>query len=233
MAADYAYKFARVTISGDCYSGAEQWATGLQMGNQDADVTTIDPLAAQHVADAWKVYWQNNLYHFSNSFRTLQTKVALINTNGTTDTGQISYHTLSPVSVGGSSDNPMPAQITVAATMTSQLQRGIASKGRMYLPGFAHTIESATGKIPSARTAELVAGFKAFLDTLQADVYLPERVVLASKGHKTATLDANGQPVYVDGIQMTVTGCRIGNVFDTQRRRRNQLTEQYSTAVLA
>lgn len=233
MAADYAYKFARIVISGDCFSGAEHWATGLQMGNQDADVTSIDPLAAEKVADAWKVFWINSTYHFSNSFRTLQTKVSLINTNGTTDTGQISYHTLSPVSVGGSPDNPMPAQITLAATMTSQLQRGLASKGRMYLPGFAHTVEAATGKIPSARTAEVATGFKTFLDTLAASVYLPERVVLASKGHKTATLDANGQPVYVDGVQQTVTGCRIGNVFDTQRRRRNELTEQYSTAVLA
>jgi hypothetical protein len=233
MAADYQYKFARITLSGDCYGGAEQWATGLQMGEIDADVTTIQPLAAEKVADAFKVFFQNSTYHFSNSFRFTQSKVALINTNGTTDTGQISYHTLSPVSVGGSPDNPMPAQITLAATMSSQLQRGLASKGRMYLPGFAHTVESGTGKVPSARTAEIATGFKAFLDALNASLFLPAKVVLASKGHKTNTLDENGQPVYTDGIQTVVTGVRIGNVLDTQRRRRNQLTEQYSTATLA
>lgn len=233
MAADYEYKFARIVISGDCYGGAEQWATGFQMGNSGADVTTIDPLAAEKVADAWKVFWINSTYHFSSSFRTTNTKVSLINTNGTTDVSNISYHTLSPVSVGGSPDNPMPAQITLAATMSSNNPRGLASKGRMYLPGFAHTVEAATGKVPTARTAEIATGFKAFLDAVNASVYLPERVVIASKGHKTAALDTNGQPVYTDGITAIITGVRIGNVFDTQRRRRNQLTEQYSTATLA
>lgn len=233
MAADYAFPFARVTISGDCFGGAEQWSTGFQMGFEASAVTDIDPGAAQAVAAAWEVFFENSIHHIPDEYRTTETKVALINANGTTNVDEISYHTLSPVVVGGSPDNPMPAQITVAATLTSQFQRGLASKGRMYLPGYAHTVQAADGKIPTARTAELVAGIKLFLDTVNANVLLPGLVIIASKGHKTGALDANNQPVYVDGRNAVVTGCRIGNVYDTQRRRRNDLTEQYSTAVLA
>lgn len=232
MAADYAFAFARCTITGDCFGGTERWSTGFQMGFAESAVEAIEPTAAEGLAEAWEVFFENSVHHIPDEFRTLETKVALISATGVTDTGQISYHTLSPIVVGGSPDNPMPAQITVAATMTSQLQRGIGSKGRMYLPGYAHTVEAATGKIPTARTAELATGMKLFFDTLNDDVRLPGVVIIASKGHKTAALDGNGQPVYVDGISTTVTGVRVGNVFDTQRRRRNELTEQYSTAVL-
>lgn len=232
MAADYAFKFARCTISGECFNGAEQWSTGFQMGFAESDVASIDPGAAGALAAAWEVFFENSIHHIPDEYKTLQTKVALINTNGTTDTGQISYHSLSPVVSGGSPDNPMPPQISLALTMTSQLQRGLASKGRMYLPGYAHTVEAATGRIPTARAQEVANGMKLFFDTINDDVLLPGVVVLASKGHKTAALDTNNQPVYVDGITTTVTGCRVGNVFDTQRRRRNDLTETYSTAVL-
>jgi hypothetical protein len=232
MAADYAYAFARCTITGDCFGGTERWSTGFQVGFEESAVASIDPGAAGALAAAWEVFFENSVHHIPDEYRTLETKVALINTNGTTNLDEISWHTLSPIVVGGSPDNPMPAQITVAATMTSQLQRGIGSKGRMFLPGYAHTVEAATGKIPTARTAELATGMKLFFDTINDNVLLPGIVIIASKGHKTAALDENGQPVYVDGINRTVTGVRVGNVYDTQRRRRNELTEQYSTAVL-
>lgn len=232
MAADYQYKFARVTITGDCYGGAEHWQTGFQLGNNAGDVESVDPLAAGAVAAAWEVFFENSIHHIPTTYRTTEVKVSLINTNGTTDMGQISYHTLSPVITGGSPDNPLPPQVALAVTMTSQLQRGLASKGRMYLPGYAHTVDGATGKIPPARAQEVANGMKLFFDTVNDSVLVPGTVVLASKGHKTTALDTNNQPVYVDGITTTVTGCRVGNVFDTQRRRRNELGEVYSTAVL-
>jgi hypothetical protein len=233
MAADYSFPFARVTISGDCFGGTERWSTGFQMGYGESGVESIDDLSAERVAVHWRAFFTNSLYHIPGGYRTLETKVAVINTNGTTNQDEISYHTLSPVAVGGSPDNPMPPQITVAATLKTEIQRGIGTRGRMFLPGYAHSVEVATGKIPSARTQELANGIKTFIDACNADVLLPGKVIVASKGHKTQQLDANGQPVYVGGVNVNVTSVRVGNVYDTQRRRRNELVENYTTATLA
>jgi len=49
-------------------------------------------------------------------------------------------------------------------------------------------------------------------------------VILASAGRGTAGTGARNEPV---------TRIRVGNVYDTQRRRRNQLAETYVSANLA
>jgi hypothetical protein len=102
----------------------------------------------------------------------------------------------------------------------------------MYLPGVSSTIGGG-GKLATLFCDQLATGFKTFLDTVNAGQTGGAYVILASKGHKTDQLDANGQPVYVDGRNARVTGCRIGDVYDTQRRRRNDLVEVYTTKVLA
>jgi hypothetical protein len=233
MAADYAYKFGRVTISGTAFNGAEEWSTGFQLGAEDASPIGMIPGGAQVVANAWETFMELAGHTISGSYRATLVKVALINEDGTTDVDNIDYHNFSTVVTGAYGGNPLPAQVTLAATMTSEYQRGLAAKGRMYLPGVASGVDPSTGKISSTFTNTLNTGFKAFLDTVNAGQTGGAYVILASKGHKTDQLDANGQPVYEGGRAARVTGCRIGDVYDTQRRRRNDLVETYNTKVLA
>jgi hypothetical protein len=200
MAADYSYRFFRVTFSGTCFNGAEDWSTGLQIGEEGGDQATTPVGMAEQIATKWETFFENSAHHIASTYKSVLVKVALINTNGTTDEDNIDYYNFPGTVQGGSSDPPMPPQITLAATMTSDFQRGLAAKGRMYLPGIAHSVEATTGRLPSSMTE---------------------------------TLDANGHPVYVDGRNAEVTGCRIGSVYDTQRRRRNHLGEAYNTKVLA
>jgi len=232
MAADYAHTFCRVTISGTCFNGAEHWSTGFQSGFEAADVPSVDVGAAEAVSNAWETFFENSAHHIPTIYRTTQVKVALIGLTGVTDEANIDYYFPSAAITGGSPDGPMPPQITLAATMTSNNQRGLASKGRMYLPGYARSVDGQTGRIPSGDVNTLNTGFKLFLDTVNDAALLPGFVIIASKGHKTQALDTNNQPVYVDGVNALVTGCRIGDVFDTQRRRRNELGETYNTKVL-
>jgi hypothetical protein len=233
MAADYSYRFFRVTFSGTCFNGAEDWSTGLQIGEEGGDQATTPVGMAEQIATKWETFFENSAHHIASTYKSVLVKVALINTNGTTDEDNIDYYNFPGTVQGGSSDPPMPPQITLAATMTSDFQRGLAAKGRMYLPGIAHSVEATTGRLPSSMTETLNTGFKTFLDAINADTDIPGNVIIASKGHKTDTLDANGHPVYVDGRNAEVTGCRIGSVYDTQRRRRNHLGEAYNTKVLA
>ena len=233
MAADYAHKFARVTFSGTIFGGAEEWSTGFQIGWEDADYEDLVPGIAEEIGTKWQTFFTNGAHQISNAWRVLECKVALINTNGTTDTANIDYYPYPTTVVGAQGGTPWVPQITLAATLTSDNQRGLASKGRMYLPGVNSGIDGATGKLGATFTNTLNTGFKTFLDAVNADTDIPGAVIIASKGHKTNTLDTNGHPVYEGGINAFVTGCRIGDVYDTQRRRRNGLSETYNTKVLA
>ena len=233
MAADYAYKFGRVTISGTCFGAQEHWSTGFQLGYEDASVALIEPGVAAGVAGDWQTFFTASGNQFSSNYKTNSVKVALINENGTTDEENIDYYDYPAPISGAQAGTPYPPQITLAATLTSEYQRGLAAKGRMYLPGMISTIDGTTGKLGATFVGTLATNFKTFLDNVNADPVTLANVIIASKGHKQTTLDTNGQPVYLDGRNAFVTGCRIGDVYDTQRRRRNEFVETYQSRVLA
>jgi hypothetical protein len=233
MAKAYAHKWVRVTISGTMHFASEQWSTSFQMGSPTADMVDAQAPGAQSIATAWNTFFTAAANKISNQYFTKQVKCALINTDGTTDIDSIDYFDQSGVSGGNVTDNPLPPQISLAATLTSDNQRGLASKGRMYLPGICAPVEAATGKLSSTYQNTLATNFKAFLDAVNTAGGASGKLVLASAGHKTTTLDANGQPQYLAGRTAWVTGCRIGNVYDTQRRRRNDFIESYVPKVLA
>jgi hypothetical protein len=219
-----------VTISGTCFGGAEEWSTGFQMGSPEVDMVGASAPGAESIAGVWETFFETATNKFSSAYKTTQVKAALINTNGTTDLDEIDYYTYPTPLSGGYTSNVLPAQITLAATLTSDNQRGLASKGRMYLPGINEPISDGTGKISDAFQATLATNFKTFLDGVNTALGSTGKLVLASKGHKVL----NSDPVdYVAGKTAWVTGCRIGNVYDTQRRRRNGLSEQYEARVLA
>lgn len=230
MPADYAHKFVRVTISGTCFGGAEEWSTGFQMGSPTADMVGASAPGAQSIADAWEAFFETAGNKFSSAYKTTQVKAALINTNGTTDLDEIDYYTYPTPLSGGYTSNVLPAQITLAATLTSDNQRGLASKGRMYLPGINEPISDGTGKISDTFQQTLATNFKTFLDAVNTAGGASGKLVLASKGHKDKAATV---PTWLAGRTAWVTGCRIGNVYDTQRRRRNGLAETYEARVLA
>jgi hypothetical protein len=233
MTAAYAHKFGRCTISGTMFSGAEEWSTGLQFGFPNADVAEIVPGTAQRIATHWQTFFTTPGHAISVVYQTVEVKLALINLNGKTDLDNIDYYTYPSPIQGGGAGQAYPPQLTVAATMTTDNQRGLASKGRMYIPGINFAIDGTTARLSATYINTLNTGFKAFLDACNADAQIGADVIVASKGHKLKTLDGDGQPDYLDGRAAKVTGCRIGNVYDTQRRRRNGLAETYNAKVLA
>lgn len=233
MSADYAHKFVRVTISGTCFNGTEEWSTGFQMGSPTADMVGATAPGAQSIATAWQTFFTTAANSFCSQYKTTQVKAALINTDGKTDLDSIDYYNYPTPITGGGSVFPLPPQITIAATLTSDNQRGLAAKGRMYLPGINFPPATATGKIDTASIGTLATNFKAFLDAVNTGSGVSGKVVLASKGRKQAGVGTDGQPLYLGGRTAWVTGCRIGDVYDTQRRRRNGLAETYVTRVLA
>jgi hypothetical protein len=93
----------------------------------------------------------------------------------------------------------------------------------MYLPGINKLIGS-NGKLSTGSADDISLGLQTFFNNVNADFDLPGTLINASKGRIL--------PVPAPGVNRTVTSIKIGDVIDTQRRRRNQLQEVYSTRAI-
>lgn len=227
----YAHKVIRVTISGDCFSGAEHWTTGFYLGDTAADAG--DPAGcADDIAGYWTTFFTTAANKVGSAYRTLEVKAALIKADGHTDLESIDYYTYPTPIVGVTATSVLPPQVTLAATLTSDVQRGLGAKGRMYLPGIWDGVSTTNGKLASTTPSNIKNNLKTFLDSVNADSDIPGYVILASHGHyfKDSLGVIEG---YTGAVNTRVTGCRVGDVYDTQRRRRDDLPEVYYTAVLA
>jgi len=96
---------------------------------------------------------------------------------------------------------------TVISLLTASATRH--GRGRFYLPPLAvSTLD--TGRTSAAAITTLDTAWTAFFDSLNTDGVNP--VVRNRTGH----------------VSTPVTSARVGNVIDTQRRRRNKLVEVYT-----
>lgn len=93
---------------------------------------------------------------------------------------------------------------TVITLITASATRH--GRGRFYLPPLAASVLDG-GRISAASLAVLDTAWTAFFDSLNTDTVTP--VVRNRTGH----------------ISTPVTAARVGDVIDTQRRRRNKLVE--------
>lgn len=225
MAPTYAHMTHRVTMIGDCFGGQEEWNTGFYLGNPSADLASDPTLAeATAIAAAWQTFFTAANSGISNDYRTIGVKVARVNTNGQVDGALTQFYNYPTAITGNNSGANFPPQISLVATLATIVARGHGSKGRMYLPGVMHSVD-ASGRIETANAVNVINGLKTFIDAVNAHADVPERVVLNSA-------EVSGIPFRAAKIG-NIISLKVGNVYDTQRRRRAQLQESYSTATLA
>jgi hypothetical protein len=217
------YKSTKVTIFGTSFQGTEIWSTGFHMGDPTGDSLPPTELGAAYIAAQWKIFFQTANSAISNKWFTTGVKLATIGTDGKTVGNEVAYHyEATPYSGAGSTH--FPAQCALVATLTTAVPRGLASKGRMYLPGVAAAITDA-GKLSNTVSGAVATNLKTFFDSVNASIDATGSVITASPGSKPPLVGA--------GVFRPVTGVRVGDVIDTQRRRRNQLVEIYENRNLA
>lgn len=187
------------------------------MGVVGGDAAAPSEAGAAAVAAAWKTFFQLSSSSISNKWSTTGVKLATIGTDGKTIGNEVAYHYEATPYTGAGAQH-FPAQCALVCTLTSAVPRGLASKGRMYLPGVANSITDA-GKLSSTVSAAIATNLKAFFDTVNGSIDASGTIMLTSPGSKPPLVGA--------GISRVVTGLRVGDVVDTQRRRRNQLVEVY------
>lgn len=206
----YAQEFVQVVMSGTTYPG-EFFSTGLSMigaapGNTAAQPNDLAPFVA--ACSAW---FRSTDTRISNIARLRTVKVNRIGIDGKyvdkTNTRLVDI--AAPVA-GGSPQTSVAAQLTMAITLGSASLRGPASKGRMYPPLTAVTIEP-DGLVTGATCAAMANSALTLINALNAIPGAGLRVGLVSDR--------------LEGFQAPVTRVEVGRVVDTQRRRRRGLVD--------
>lgn len=119
--------------------------------------------------------------------------------------------------VGSVSTTQLPPQNSVVISHRTQ-QIGSHGRGRMFLPTLTSAALSGA-KIQSATVDDIVEAHQALLAAL-ADL---------GGGDGNIRPIVTGKP-YVD--YAVINSIRVGNVMDTQRRRRNRITEVYTSGAI-
>jgi len=121
----------------------------------------------------------------------------------------------------GTNLNTLP-QATVVLSLRSGFNTGKGNYGRMYLPHTRLPILTTTAKSSSTYTDAVLAAGKTFVNALTGLI-----------GDETTAILF---PVIMSQTGITskgVTALAVGDVTDTQRRRRNRIPELYSVDTLA
>lgn len=223
--ANYAHNNVRVTLSGTMFGGAEEWSTGFFLGEEGADAPDPTQQTAEDILTAWRTFFEAPTSYFSSAYLTTQCKVAKWDDNGKTIDSTVFYAYPATELNGAVAAIILPPQCSLVLTLLSDRPRGKASKGRMYLPGLAAQPQLATGKLSAANAGTIADNAKTFFDALAGDADIPGELILAAKSSGVMNVNP-AQNDYVETI-------RVGDVVDTQRRRRNGLNETYVSRVLA
>jgi hypothetical protein len=223
-----AHRTTRVTISGTCFGGAEEWSTGFWIGNETADADLPTQGLVDDIRTAWQTFFVTSSSYVANTFTSTLVKASSVGTDGKASAEDTMYATFTGNAAGARTEN-FPPQIALVATLVSTKARGVGAKGRMYLPGIVAPVD-ATGHINGTTQAGILTNFKTFLTAVNASTATTNVIMLASHGSLTAA----GTP-RVGGsapINKAVVSVRLGNVYDTQRRRRNGLAEAYGSQTI-
>lgn len=189
------------------YETGETWSFTLHT-NSTNDLAT----AQSRWVTATGVMWTGEMDALvSNQVSMTELTTASI----TTATGQqISRVSTTVARPGVSTDESLPAQCATVVSLTSETATR-AGRGRFYLPPLAVTVMN-TGRLSAASMTALVAAVDSLFSSLGSGT--PLDPVLYSRTAHTLT---------------NITGGNIGNVIDTQRRRRNKLIEVRTALTLS
>lgn len=223
MAFDSRHKL--LTVIGELWTSLaqpEQWTFGLRFdppsGQEAVSQAQVDACDAV-LRTLFVTTTSGAVLAADNRHSYLRCKLAPIDTNGNYPSGEQAFESASVrlAGTGNAAINPWPGQCTPAVTLFSSRPggRGLASKGRIYLPPIG-TIIGSDGTITATTAQNLRQWTASLIGSLNDVVNLGTCAIYSGVGA---------------GVHFPVTGTRAGRVVDTQRRRRRQLQEQYTTTV--
>ena len=216
----YDRRHFRVTLEGTNATDQDIWTTGWRIAPSRASEPIINyPEMAntllESVTGAAETFWSALQGRIARGTRLNSVKVAPVDEDGRyiDNMDSVIYDWETPLT--GSSSNAHPPQVSVVASLTTGTRRGNATHGRMYLPLTAVPVDKDDFTISTSNRQAIANAVKGLLnDSIGAiaDVTL-DPVVMSNIG---------------SGTTRTITTVAVGSIADTQRRRRNRFTEEYT-----
>lgn len=227
--ATYNEPFMKLTFGGTQAAGQDIWTCGINLSIQNDELLPVLPTNAatafenyiedidEDIIDIFSNYIKNSSMDIPQAATLDYIKLAVIGTNGEYI---VDAHTWEPQGVTGGVLRAYVPQVSLVMTLQSDKRVDPGKYGRFYLPTVA---PSSTGAYRPGRTQEkatltanLLAALNRRVSGGLADVRVrPAAVTSASN------FSGNYRPF---------TTVKVGNVFDTQRRRRNKIGETYEIA---
>lgn len=220
---EFADKVTHVTLTGRMLSGAEIWQTGFYMGKAAGGADEPNQAFADNVRDKWLTFWTNGSNGVSQFYTFEEVKCARLGKDGKYDGSAVVTSHPAVATAGGSGGNALPPQVSLVATLIAGSGKGLAGKGRMYLPGINFPISN-TGHLGTLETQTICTSLATFFQAMYDDANTTDVPINASRGH-IKFFGAGARNVPINGV-------RVGDVYDTQRRRRDAIQESYKVSGL-
>lgn len=219
-----------LSIYGTLDSEGEQdiWSMNLRIGEGDYivdgtgvdDAASIDGMLDDIEADL--TTWWTTAYaqRAATSCKMVGFKFNGVDENGHYVNPERTFFRDFPTPLAGTSSAALPQQVTLAVTLHTNAARGLAHKGRVYLPGLASVVCDTSGRLSQNMVQPTADAFAQLLTNLGNwpgvdPIRNPGKVVVASKVGA--------------GAMRRVNGVTVGDRFDIQRRRANKFREHRST----
>lgn len=229
--ATYREGFIKLTFGGQLAAGQDEWNCGINLTAQNDALIPIGGVDLERAFDLYVEEMQDDIVTIFSAYvsdiimgipsgATLDyVKLALIGTDGKYVKEAAVFEV---VDVTGGASNAYIPQVSLVMTLQSEKFRDPGKYNRFYLPTIVPTGSSgyrpATTQGKAERTADLLSVLTREMSPFNNAV----RVVPAAVSSSDKIDEPYREIKYV----------KVGNVFDTQRRRRNKIGETYDTAIV-
>lgn len=221
--ARFRHYVCRATAFGTSMTGVEEWSTGFYMGLADADTPDPTQASADQLLSHWTTFFTAAGTGIHSGTKLTGVRFTKLNKEDGKTLPAFNFYSYATTPVSGiGGGNPLPPQLSVVASLTARPNNGLGSKGRMYLPGINWLIQP-NGTIATNDQTTICNNVATMLNAVNANAAIPGQVINASKGRNLQAFGDMPVNRYVQDV-------KVGNVYDTQRRRRNQLQETYVSA---
>lgn len=217
----YPDSFHRLVLLGTQFD--DQFATGLSIAaSAGGDMDAVNATLLADIAAIVSNWWDNATGvvapRIAAQAKLTSIKLNRIGTDGLyQDAGTFEHIYPTPIAGGGPTAN-LPPQLATVVTLRTAVERGRASKGRMFLPVVqGYQTVGADGRATTTDALQVANAVKTLIDSINLSYAGP---VGGGTAGRVSVMSNIGL-----GTVREVTGTSAGRVTDTMRSRRNKLAE--------
>ena len=209
----YLQPFLRLVAIGSLPQG-ETWTWSMSFGSDFGPATPPEEVP-EGVLTAIETFHGSSAVALGSGVTLNAVKLNMIGTNGRyvnpSDTVEHVYET--PKNAPGTIQ--LPPQCATAVSLLTNFKRGLAHRGRFYVPRLGFPV-GADGRLTTSDRSSLLTAAAAMVDSLN-DALGPDFFCAVTSDRR-------------EGAQRRVSGLAVGRVVDTMRSRRRGLDEDYAEA---